>query len=147
MAPVGHKLIESADEGERVFQAIQGLFADASSFLSRIADANKAFLQGKWADVDVRGKKPAQRRSYVATSMVAAIAKQWAVDLVQEDQNIEVLEIPRDALWLSFPNTMPDSQVLAIGRRTLIDAIQQLHFTGFPTTDAKLLTMKKLGEN
>jgi hypothetical protein len=141
----GH-LIETPLEGNNVYHAVQGLFQVASSFLDKVADSNNAFLQGRWTDVDVSDKRPAQRRSYVASSMVAAIVKQWAVNLTQMTGEIDIHEIPRDALWLSVPVDVPDGMVLAQGRKALVDAIQQLGFTGFPVDDSKLLTMKKLGE-
>lgn len=140
------KLIETLEEGEHVFNAIQGLFADASAFLEQIAASEKAFLQGQWTEVNVSGKSPSQRRSYVASSMVAALVKSWAANLVRRTSKIDVVEIPRDALWLSVPDYLDDDVVVALGRESLIEAIRQLGFDGFPTQDVKLLTMKKLGD-
>ena len=127
-----------------VFLALQGLFPKSTSLLEQVSKIQVAFLQGQPSTIDVSDKRPNQRRSYVASSIIAALVKRWATRLLELNPEIWVHEIPRDALWLSVPEKETDEKVLNQGITALKQAIDDCKFQ-FPI-DEHVMTIKRLGE-
>lgn len=136
----------SLDAGcaRQIFQELQGLFPKSATFLQTVSLKNFAYLQGQYTDIDVSDKRRNQRRSYAASSIVAALVKRWAVRLSEMHSDWWVHEIPRDALWLSIPEAETDETVLNQGILALKQAINDCKFQ-FPI-DEHIMTIKKLGE-
>lgn len=127
-----------------VFLELQDLFPKSTSLLSQVSKMQVAFLQGRPSKIDVSDKRPNQRRSYLASSIIAALVKRWATRLIELNPEIWVHEIPRDALWLSIPEAETDETVLNQGILALKQAINDCKFQ-FPI-DEHIMTIKKLGE-
>lgn len=127
-----------------VFLALQSLFLKSRSLLEQVSKMQVAFLQGRPSKIDVSDKRPNQRRSYLASSIIAALVKRWATRLIELNPEIWVHEIPRDALWLSIPEAETDETVLNQGILALKQAINDCKFQ-FPI-DEHIMTIKKLGE-
>lgn len=144
---VGNTLSEMKLTNEltrEVFLALQVLFPKSTSLLSQVSKMQVAFLQGRPSKIDVSDKRPNQRRSYLASSIIAALVKRWATRLIELNPEIWVHEIPRDALWLSIPESETDETVLNQGILALKQAINDCKFQ-FPI-DEHIMTIKKLGE-
>ncbi|MGK4064360.1 hypothetical protein AB0Y39_10000 [Weissella paramesenteroides] len=144
---VGNTLSEMRLTNEltrEVFLALQDFFQKSTSLLSQVSKMPVAYLQGRPSKIDVSGKRPNQRRSYVASSIIAALVKRWAVRIIEINPTIWVHEIPRDALWLSIPESETDGTVLNQGILALKQAINDCKFQ-FPI-DEHIMTIKRLGE-
>lgn len=137
----------SLDAGcaRQIFQELQGLFPKSATFLQTVGLNNFAYLQGQYTDIDVSDKRRNQRRSYAASSIVAALVKRWAVRLSEMHPDWWVHEIPRDALWLSVPKQQRNEDILVIARKSLELALTDCQFEGFPFDD-KVITLKGIGE-
>ncbi|MGK4064211.1 hypothetical protein AB0Y39_09125 [Weissella paramesenteroides] len=136
----------SLDAGcaRQIFQELQGLFPKSATFLQTVSLKNFAYLQGQYTDIDVSDKRRNQRRSYAASSIVAALVKRWAVRLSEMHPDWWVHEIPRDALWLSVPKQQRNEDILVIARKSLKLALMDCQFEGFPFDD-KVITLKGIG--
>ncbi|WP_407123961.1 hypothetical protein [Weissella paramesenteroides] len=136
----------SLDAGcaRQIFQELQGLFPKSATFLQTVSLKNFAYLQGQYTDIDVSDKRRNQRRSYAASSIVAALVKRWAVRLSEMHSDWWVHEIPRDALWLSVPKQQRNEDILVIARKSLKMALTDCQFEGFPFDD-KVITLKGIG--
>lgn len=136
----------SLDAGcaRQIFQELQGLFPKSATFLQTVSLNNFAYLQGQYTDIDVSDKRRNQRRSYAASSIVAALVKRWAVRLSEMHPDWWVHEIPRDALWLSVPKQQRNEDILVIARKSLKMALTDCQFEGFPFDD-KVITLKGIG--
>lgn len=136
----------SLDAGcaRQIFQELQGLFPKSATFLQTVSLNNFAYLQGQYTDIDVSDKRRNQRRSYAASSIVAALVKRWAVRLSEMHPDWWVHEIPRDALWLSVPKQQRNEDILVIARKSLKLALTDCQFEGFPFDD-KVITLKGIG--
>lgn len=136
----------SLDAGcaRQIFQELQGLFPKSATFLQTVSLKNFAYLQGQYTDIDVSDKRRNQRRSYVASSIIAALVKRWAVRLSEMHPDWWVHEIPRDALWLSVPKQQRNEDILVIARKSLKMALKDCQFEGFPFDD-KVITLKGIG--
>lgn len=136
----------SLDTGyaHHIFYELQGLFPKSATFLQTVSLNNFAYLQGQYTDIDVSDKRRNQRRSYVASSIVAALVKRWAVRLSEMHPDWWVHEIPRDALWLSVPKQQRNEDILVIARKSLKLALTDCQFEGFPFDD-KVITLKGIG--
>lgn len=136
----------SLDAGcaRQIFQKLQGLFPKSATFLQTVSLKNFAYLQGQYTDIDVSDKRRNQRRSYVASSIIAALVKRWAVRLSEMHPDWWIHEIPRDALWLSVPKQQRNEDILVIARKSLKLALMDCQFEGFPFDD-KVITLKGIG--
>lgn len=136
----------SLDAGcaRQIFQELQGLFPKSATFLQTVSLKNFAYLQGQYTDIDVSDKRRNQRRSYVASSIIAALVKRWAVRLSEMHPDWWIHEIPRDALWLSVPKQQRNEDILVIARKSLKMALKDCQFEGFPFDD-KVITLKGIG--
>lgn len=136
----------SLDAGcaRQIFQELQGLFPKSATFLQTVSLKNFAYLQGQYTDIDVSDKRRNQRRSYVASSIIAALVKRWAVRLSEMHPDWWIHEIPRDALWLSVPKQQRNEDILVIARKSLKMALTDCQFEGFPFDD-KVITLKGIG--
>lgn len=126
-----------------VFLALQSLFLKSRSLLEQVSKMQVAFLQGRPSMIDVSDKRPNQRRSYLASSIIAALVKRWATRLIELNPEIWIHEIPRDALWLSIPEAETDETVLNQGILALKQAINDCKFQ-FPI-DEHIMTIKNFG--
>ena len=126
-----------------VFLALQGLFPKSTSLLEKVSKMQVAFLQGRLSTIDVSDKRPNQRRSYLASSIIAALVKRWAVRLSEMNPTIWAHEIPRDALWVSISESETDETVFNQGIMALKQAIGDCRFQ-FPI-DEHIMTMKNFG--
>lgn len=137
----------SLDAGcaRQIFQELQGLFPKSATFLQTVSLKNFAYLQGQYTDIDVSDKRRNQRRSYVASSIIAALVKRWAVRLSEMHPDWWIHEIPRDALWLSVPKQQRNEDILVIARKSLKMALKDCQFEGFPFDD-KVITLKGIGQ-
>lgn len=133
-----------AECARQIFQELQGLFPKSATFLQTVSLKNFAYLQGQYTDIDVSDKRRNQRRSYVASSIVAALVKRWAVRLSEMHPDWWIHEIPRDALWLSVPKQQRNEDILVIARKSLKLALTDCQFEGFPFDD-KVITLKGIG--
>ena len=133
-----------AECARQIFQELQGLFPKSATFLQTVSLKNFAYLQGQYTDIDVSDKRRNQRRSYVASSIVAALVKRWAVRLSEMHLDWWIHEIPRDALWLSVPKQQRNEDILVIARKSLKLALTDCQFEGFPFDD-KVITLKGIG--
>ena len=143
---VGNTLSEMKLTNEltrEVFLALQDLFPKSTSLLSQVSKMQVAFLQGRPSKIDVSDKRPNQRRSYLASSIIAALVKRWATRLIELNPEIWIHEIPRDALWLSIPESETDETVLNQGILALKQAINDCKFQ-FPI-DEHIMTIKNFG--
>ena len=142
---VGNTLSEMKLTNEltrEVFLELQDLFPKSTSLLSQVSKMQVAFLQGRPSKIDVSDKRPNQRRSYLASSIIAALVKRWATRLIELNPEIWVHEIPRDALWLSIPESETDETMLSQGIMALKQAIDDCKFQ-FPI-DEHVMTIKRL---
>lgn len=143
---VGNTLSEMKLTNEltwEVFLALQNLFPKSRSLLERVSKMPVAYLQGRPSMIDVSDKRPNQRRSYLASSIIAALVKRWATRLIELNPEIWIHEIPRDALWLSIPESETDETVLNQGILALKQAINDCKFQ-FPI-DEHVMTIKNFG--
>ena len=143
---VGNTLSEMRLTNEltrEVFLALQDFFQKSTSLLSQVSKMQVAFLQGRPSKIDVSDKRPNQRRSYLASSIIAALVKRWATRLIELNPEIWIHEIPRDALWLSIPESETDETVLNQGILALKQAINDCKFQ-FPI-DEHIMTIKNFG--
>lgn len=143
---VGNTLSEMRLTNEltwEVFLALQNLFPKSRSLLERVSKMPVAYLQGRPSKIDVSDKRPNQRRSYLASSIIAALVKRWATRLIELNPEIWIHEIPRDALWLSIPESETDETVLNQGILALKQAINDCKFQ-FPI-DEHIMTIKNFG--
>src|SRR5699024_9723040 len=95
---VGNTLSEMRLTNEltrEVFLALQDLFPKSTSLLEQVSKMPVAFLQGRPSMIDVSDKRPNQRRSYLASSIIAALVKRWATRLIELNPEIWIHEIPR----------------------------------------------------
>lgn len=136
----------SLDTGyaHHIFYELQGLFPKSTSLLEQVSKMPVAYLQGSPSTINVLDKRPNQRRSYLASSIIAALVKRWATRLIELNPEIWVHEIPRDALWLSIPESETDETMLSQGIMALKQAIDDCKFQ-FPI-DEHVMTIKRLGE-
>ncbi|MDF8368586.1 hypothetical protein G9403_03060 [Weissella paramesenteroides] len=143
---VGNTLSEMRLTNEltrEVFLALQDFFQKSTSLLSQVSKMPVAYLQGRPSKIDVSDKRPNQRRSYLASSIIAALVKRWATRLIELNPEIWIHEIPRDALWLSIPESETDETVLNQGILALKQAINDCKFQ-FPI-DEHVMTIKNFG--
>lgn len=143
---VNEGIVAKETEAEPVYIAMQGTFQQTTDFLDQISASNHAFIQGHWTDIDVSSKSKAQRRSYVASSIIAQVMKRFSADLVRGSPEIYIHEIPRDGLYLSVPKETDPTQLLALGITYLKQALDELQYDSFPIADNKLLSINKIGE-
>lgn len=135
----------SLDTGyaHHIFYELQGLFPKSTSLLEQVSKMPVAYLQGSPSTINVLDKRPNQRRSYLASSIIAALVKRWATRLIELNPEIWIHEIPRDALWLSIPESETDETVLNQGILALKQAINDCKFQ-FPI-DEHIMTIKNFG--